>query len=88
MLIDRNQKHKLKKDLKWRMITLLLSIPFGLGFAVLFYMLGLSIGLQIFLIVVCWGIVYFLILLICWAIKKQIVKRNLNKPKKKDPFAD
>ena len=88
MLINREEKHKLKKDLKWRMITLLLSIPFGIGFAVLFYWLRLNIGLQIFLTVVCWGVVYLGILLICWAIKKQITKRNLNKPKKKDPFAD
>ena len=88
MLIDRNQKHKLKKDIKWRMITLLLSIPFGAGFAVLFYVVVLNIGLQIFLTVLCWGAVYLGILLIIWLIKKGIAKRNLNKPKKRDPFAD
>lgn len=88
MLINRNEKHQLKKDLKWRMITLALSIPFGAGFAVLFYWAGLNIGLQIFLTVLCWGAVYLGILLICSAIKKQIAIRNMNKPKKKDPFAD
>lgn len=88
MLFDRKEKHQLKKVIKWRIITLFCSIPFGLIFAVLFYMAGLNFGLQLFLTVLCWGVVYFIILLICIGIKKHIEKKNLNKPKKFDPFVD
>lgn len=88
MLINRNEKHKLKKDIKRRFITLGLSIPFGVGFAVLFYWLKLSFAVQLVLTVVCWGATYCLLELIYWAISKAISKRNAGKPKKKDPFAD
>ena len=88
MLINRNEKYKLKKDIKRRFITLGLSIPFGVGFAVLFYWLKLSTAVQLVLTVVCWGAVYCLLEVVYWAIAKAVAKRNADKPKKKDPFAD
>ena len=88
MLINREEKHKLKKNIKRRFITLGLSIPFGVGFAVLFYYLKLSNAVQLILTIVCWGALYCIIELIYWAIARAIKKRNAGKPKKKDPFAD
>ena len=88
MLINREEKHKLKKNIKRRLITLGLSIPFGVGFAVLFYWLNLSFAVQLILTVVCWGAIYCLLELAYWGIAKAISKRNAGKPKKKDPFAD
>ena len=88
MLINREEKHKLKKDIKRRLITLGLSIPFGLAFAVLFFWCKLQTAVQLVLTVVCWGAVYCIIELIYWAIAKAVRKRNEGKPKKRDPFAD
>ena len=70
------------------MIEILASIPFGVGFAYLFFAINLSVGLQLFLTVVCWGAVIVIIEIIFWLISKTIEKKNKNKPKKRDPFAD
>ena len=86
MLVNQQEKYKLKKVIKRRMITLILSIPFGLGFAVLFYLCNLSFALQLFLNVVCWGASFLLLELLIYYINKALA--NKNRPKKKDPFAD
>lgn len=88
MLVNQQEKYKLKKTLKRRALTLVLSIPFGIGFAVLFYVCKMSFVLQLFLTVVCWGAVYLLIELLIYYIGKALASKNKNKPKKRDPFAD
>ncbi|MBO4412556.1 MAG: hypothetical protein J5779_00885 [Clostridia bacterium] len=88
MLVNQQEKYKLKKTLKRRMLTLLLSIPFGVGFAMLFYICNLSFALQLFLTVVCWGTVFLLIEMLIYYFGKAMANKNKNKPKKIDPFAD
>jgi ABC-type bacteriocin/lantibiotic exporter with double-glycine peptidase domain len=88
MLNSDSEKRVLKSTLKRRMIELLVSIPFGIGFVTLFFFLNLSPALQLFLAIVCWGAVIALIDLTVWAILKSIKKKNEKKPKKRDPFAD
>ena len=88
MLVNQQEKYKLKKTLKRRALTLLLSIPFGIGFAILFYICNLSFALQLFLTVVCWGTVFLLIELLVYYIKKALENKAKTKPKKIDPFAD
>ena len=65
-----------------------ISIPFGIGFASLFWFINLSYGLQLFLTIVCWGAVIGLMELGVWLVSKAIKKKNKDKPKKRDPFAD
>lgn len=77
-----------KSTLKRRIIEILISIPFGIGFATLFWYINLSNSLTIFLTVVCWGTTIVLIELVFVLIKKFIEKKNIGKPKKRDPFAD
>lgn len=89
MLEDRTQRHKLKKDAKRRLIALCVLIPFGIAYASLFFMLNkFSNGVQILLTVVCWGATFAIYELLYWWISKLILKKNKNKPKTKDPFAD
>lgn len=87
-MIDGKQKRKFKKDVKRRMIEVIASIPFGVGFAFLFWWLNLSVGLQLFLTVVCWGAIIGIVELIFFFINRAIEKRNASKPKRRDPFAD
>ena len=84
MLEDKNQRYVLKKTIKRRLITLCLTIPFGLGFAVLFYILKLNTVLQLFLTIVCWGAVYLLFEVLYFLFKKY----HKSKKEKPDPFAD
>lgn len=88
MIEKSSEKRKFKKDLKRRLIEILIFIPAGLGFAWLFYYVNLSVGLQLFLTVVCWGAVVGIVELIFWLISKKIAQKEALKPKKKDPFAD
>jgi hypothetical protein len=83
----KSTKRVIKSDLKRRMIELCVSIPFGIGFVVLFWYAGLSDALNIFLTVVCWGAVIGIIELFSWLIRRNRKNKNGNKPKK-DPFAD
>jgi len=83
-----SNKRQYKVLLKRRVIEVIISIPFGIGFATLFWFIGLSFGLQLFLTVVCWGAVLALIELGFYLVAKLIKKKNAGKPKKKDPFAD
>ena len=85
--MDNTQKRLFKKNVKRRMIEILASIPFGVGFAYLFFAINLSVGLQLFLTVVCWGAVIVIIEIIFWLISKTIEKKNITKPKKRDPFS-
>ncbi len=86
--MDSTQKRYFKKSIKRRMIELLASIPFGVAFAYLFFKLNLSVGLQLFLTIVCWGAVIVIIELVVWLVGKAIEKRKKDKPKRRDPFAD
>ena len=86
--MDGTQKRLFKKNVKRRFIEILISLPFGIGFAYLFYVLKLNVGLQLFLTVVCWGGVIVIIELLFWLIEKAIKKKNKDKPKRRDPFAD
>lgn len=86
--MDKIQKKLFKKNIKRRIIELLFSIPFGIGFAYLFYYLNLSIGLQLFLTVICWGAVIGLIELVYLIGSNKISKKLKDKPKRRDPFAD
>ena len=86
MLVNQQEKYKLKKTLKRRALTLIISIPFGVGFYVLFYLCNLSFALQLFLTVICWGTVFLLIETLIYFVGK--VQSNKNKPKKFDPFSD
>lgn len=88
MLNSDSEKRVLKSSLKRRMIELLVSIPFGIGFVTLFFFLNLNPALQLFLAIVCWGSLIALIDLVVWAILKNIKNKNAKKPKKRDPFAD
>lgn len=88
MLNSDSEKRILKSTLKRRLIELLISLPFGIGFVTLFFFINLAPALQLFLAIVCWGAVIAIIELIFWAISKEIKKKNVNKPKKRDPFAD
>lgn len=84
MLEDKNQRYVMKKTIKRRLIVLCATIPFGVLFAVLFYVLKLSNALQTILTILCWGAVYVLFEVIYFLFKKY------HKPKKEkvDPFAD
>ncbi len=86
--MDNKQKKLFKKNMKRRMIELFVSIPFGIGFAYLFYVINLSVGLQLFLTVVCWGAVIGIIELIFWLVSIIVAKKQKDKPKRRDPFAD
>ena len=88
MLNSDSERRKLKLTIKRLIIEMLVSIPFGVGFAVLFWYVNLSYGLQLFLTIVCWGVIVGLFELIYFLIKKIIEKKNTGKPKKRDPFAD
>ncbi len=88
MLNSDTERRKLKLKIKRLMIEMLISIPFGIGFAYLFWYINLSYGLQLFLTIVCWGAVVALIELVYLLIKKIVENKNDNKPKKRDPFAD
>lgn len=83
-----SDKRIFKSTLKRRTIEILISIPFGIGFATLFWYINLSYGLQLFLTVVCWGASIVLVELVFALINKVIEKKNIGKPKKRDPFAD
>lgn len=87
-MINSKEKRKLKKDAKRRIIETCATLPFGIGFAYLFYKIGLSVGLQLFLTVVCWGAIIGIVELCAVLIIKKIEKRNSEKPKRRDPFAD
>ena len=86
--MDNKQKKLFKKNMKRRMIELFVSIPFGIGFAYLFYVINLSVGLQLFLTVVCWGAIIGIIELIFWLVSIIVAKKQKDKPKRRDPFAD
>ena len=86
MMKNRQTRHQLKKDIKRRLISLCILIPFGVGFAVLFYSLNLSFALQLLFTVLSWGGVYLLYEVCYSLIKKQIEKKRKAKPH--DPFAD
>ncbi len=83
-----SDKRIYKSTLKRRIIEVLVSIPFGIGFATLFWYVGVTPGLQLFLTVVCWGASIALIEIVFILINKAIEKKNIGKPKKRDPFAD
>lgn len=87
-MIDKSQKRRFKKDIKRRLIEIAIFIPAGAGFAYLFWYLKLSVGLQLFLTVVCWGAVIGIVELIIWQVSKKIKQREEKKPKRRDPFAD
>ena len=87
-MIDRKEKRKFKKDAKRRMIEMFASIPFGVAFAYLFYWLKLSVGLQLFLTVVCWGAIIGIVELVFFLVNKAVQKREASKPKRRDPFVD
>lgn len=87
MLNTNSEKKKTISELKRRVIEILVSIPFGIGFAVLFWYLNMSAGLQLFLTVLCWGVVIVAIDLIAIAIIKSLEKRREKNPRT-DPFAD
>lgn len=82
------EKRIYKVALKKRMVRLLVSIPFGIVIAALFWYINLSPGLQLFLTIICWGVVIGLIELIVWGFSRIIKRKEAKKPKKKDPFAD
>ncbi|MDD4110796.1 MAG: hypothetical protein PHS54_04510 [Clostridia bacterium] len=86
MLNSNSEKRVFKKNLRRRVIEVLISIPFGIGFATLFWWINLSYGLQLFLTIVCWGAVIGLMELGFWLFSKNIKKKNKDKPR--DPFAD
>lgn len=88
MLNSDSERRIFKKNLKRRIIEIAISIPFGIGFASLFWFINLSYGLQLFLTIVCWGAVIGLMELGVWLVSKAIKKKNKDKPKKRDPFAD
>lgn len=80
-------KRETISELKRRVIEILVSAPFGITFATLFWYSNLSKGLQLFLTVICWGTLIVIIDLIAAAILKIIKNRNVKNPKA-DPFAD
>lgn len=88
MLNSDSERRILKATLKRRIIEVLISIPFGIGFVTLFWYLNISDGLNLFLTILCWGVVIAIMELILWGINKFIEKKNAGKPKKRDPFAD
>lgn len=83
---SKQTKYQIKKDVKRRLISLCILIPFGVGFAILFYTLNLAFGLQLLFTVLSWGAVYLLYEVCYSLIKKQIEKKTKQKPH--DPFAD
>ena len=87
-MIDRKEKRKFKKDAKRRMIEMFASIPFGVAFAYLFYWLKLSVGLQLFLTVVCWGAIIGIVELVFFLVNKAVQKHEASRPKRRDQFAD
>lgn len=87
-MIDNSEKRKIKKSVKRRTIELIVSIPFGICFAFLFWYIKLSVGMQLFLTVLCWGFIILIIEIIYYLIDKKIKTKKLNKPKRRDPFAD
>lgn len=89
MLKSEHEKKKIISDLKRRIIEILISVPFGIAFAVLFWTpkLALSPGLQLFLTVLCWGALVVIIEIVAMAILKAAKKRNEKSPKA-DPFSD
>ncbi|MCI6542272.1 MAG: hypothetical protein MR423_00430 [Firmicutes bacterium] len=88
VLMQSSEKRKMKSSLKRRTIELLSTIPVGVGFAVLFWKIGLYVSLQLFLTIVCWGAVFVIIDIVVMLIQKKIAEKQSKKPKRKDPFAD
>ena len=87
-MIDNKEKRKFKKDYKRRMIEICVLIPVGIGFAFLFWWLNLSVGLQLFLTVLCWGACIGIVELVFWLVDRKIKQKEAQKPKRHDPFAD
>ncbi len=87
-VMQSSEKRKMKSNMKRRMIELLCLIPAGIGFAVLFWWLNLSLSLQLLLTVVCWGAVFVIVDIIIMLITKKVAENQSKKPKRKDPFAD
>lgn len=88
MLNSDSERRVFKKNLRRRIIEVIISIPFGIFFTTLFWMINLPNELNVFLTIVCWGVVIGLMELGVWLVSKHIKKKNKDKPKKRDPFAD
>jgi ABC-type bacteriocin/lantibiotic exporter with double-glycine peptidase domain len=85
---NKSRKRVAKITIKRRFLELFILIPVGIGFAVLFWFINLSLALQLILTILCWGAAIVIVELIIWLVSRHIAKKNELKPKRRDPFAD